>query len=109
MTEATYPAGATALLFIDPYNDFLAEKGKMWPMVSAVAQAVDLHADLARVRAAARSAGLPIFILPHHQSEPTDFQGWAHPTPYQLGGPRPPALRPRQLGRRVASGLRSRG
>lgn len=85
MTETTYPAGATALLFIDPYNDFLAEEGKMWPMVSAVAQAVDLHANLARVRAAARAAGLPIFILPHHQSEPTDFLGWAHPTPYQLG------------------------
>lgn len=80
-----YPGGATALLFVDPYNDFLAPEGKMWPRVAAVAEAVGLHANLARVRTAARRAGLPIFILPHHQHEPEDFAGWRHPTPYQLG------------------------
>ena len=24
--------------------------------------------------------------LPHHRAEPTDFSGWDHPSPYQLGG-----------------------
>ncbi len=85
MEPTQYPDNRTALLFIDPYNDFLAEGGKLWPMVSAVAQSVDLHANLARVRSAARTAGIPIFILPHHRHQPTDFQGWAHPTPFQLG------------------------
>ncbi len=85
MTETMYPEGGTALLFIDPYNDFLAEKGKMWPAVSEVARSVDLHANLTRVRAAIREAGIPIFILPHHRHKPTDFDGWAHPTPFQLG------------------------
>ena len=80
-----YPIGSTALLFIDPYNDFLAEGGKLWPMVSEVAQSVDLHANLARVRSAARDGGLPVFILPHHRHLPTDFAGWQHPTPFQLG------------------------
>lgn len=85
MSNTSYPTRGAALLFIDPYNDFLAEDGKMWPMVSAVATSVDLHANLARVRAAVRKAGISIFILPHHRSRPTDFQGWAHPTPFQLG------------------------
>jgi nicotinamidase-related amidase len=85
MDKPVYPKRGAALLFIDPYNDFLAEDGKMWPMVSVVATSVDLHANLARVRAAVREAGIPIFILPHHRSRPTDFQGWAHPTPFQLG------------------------
>ncbi len=85
MADHPYPAGATALLFIDPYNDFLAEDGKMWPLVGEVARAVDLHGNLTRVRDAARAAGVAIFILPHHQHEPTDFAGWRHPTPYQLG------------------------
>ncbi len=85
MTAMTYPKGGTALLFIDPYNDFLAEEGKMWPMVAEVAKSVDLHANLARVRAAVRAARIPIFILPHHRHKPTDFDGWAHPTPFQLG------------------------
>jgi len=80
-----YPEGGTALLFIDPYNDFLADEGKMWPLVAEVARSVDLHANLARVRDSARAAGIPIFILPHHRHKPTDFDGWAHPTPFQLG------------------------
>lgn len=84
MPDASYPTAATALLFVDPYNDFLAEDGKMWPHVGDVARSVDLHANLTRVRAAARAAGIRIFILPHHQHEPSDFHGWRHPTPYQL-------------------------
>lgn len=54
-------------------------------MVAKVARSVDLHANLGRVRDAARSVGVPIFILPHHRHKPTDFDGWAHPTPFQLG------------------------
>ena len=33
---------STALLLIDPYNDFLSEGGKIWPYVREVAEAVDL-------------------------------------------------------------------
>lgn len=85
MHERNYPAGRTALLFIDPYNDFLAEGGKMWPALSKVAQSVDLHANLARVHSVARAVEIPIFILPHHRHKADDFEGWAHPTPFQRG------------------------
>jgi hypothetical protein len=30
MTETTYPRERTALLFVDPYNDFLSEGGKVY-------------------------------------------------------------------------------
>ncbi len=83
MSETKYPSGKTALLFIDPYNDFLAEEGKMWPALSEVAKSVNLHANLTRVRTAAREANMPIFILPHHRHKPTDFEGWSHLTPSQ--------------------------
>lgn len=81
-------AAATALLFVDPYNDFLADGGKMWPQVAAVAGRVGLHANLRAIVAAARAQRLAIFIVPHHRAEPDDFQGWTHPTPYQLGAAR---------------------
>ncbi|MET0239465.1 MAG: isochorismatase family cysteine hydrolase [Sphingobium sp.] len=84
MTPAYDPA-RTALLFIDPYNDFLAEGGKLWPMVQELAKTVNLHANLRTALSAARNAGLAIFIVPHHQSLPDDFVAWDHPTPYQLG------------------------
>lgn len=83
MTDTTYPKGKTALLCIDPYNDFLAEGGKMWPALAEVATSVDLHANLAKLRAAARTVGIPNFILPHHRHHDTDFEGWAHLTPSQ--------------------------
>lgn len=78
-------AKRTALLFIDPYNDFLADGGKLWPMVAEVAKSVGLHKNLRAVVKAARDAGLPIFIVPHHHAEPDEFDGWTHPTPYQVG------------------------
>ncbi|PTQ13573.1 isochorismatase [Sphingomonas oleivorans] len=83
-----YDAARTALLFVDPYNDFLAEGGKLWPMVADVATAVGLHDNLRAITAAIRAAGIPIFIVPHHRAEPDDFAGWDHPTPYQLGAAR---------------------
>ena len=80
-----YPTDRTALLFVDPYNDFLAEGGKLWPRVAEIAKAVGLHENLRSVTAAARKTGLPVFIVPHHRYEPDDLKNWDHPTPYQLG------------------------
>lgn len=74
----------TAVLLIDPYNDFLAPGGKLWPGLEAVANAVGLHANLRAIRAAARAAGVPIVFVPHHRAEAGDFAGWRHATPYQL-------------------------
>jgi nicotinamidase-related amidase len=91
MDETRYPKGSTALLFIDPYNDFLAEEGKMWPALSEVAKSVDLHANLTRVRAAVREARDPDL---HSAPSPAQVHGlrrmgapdtlteWAHA--YQL-------------------------
>ena len=73
----------TALLLVDPYNDFLSEGGKAWPRVKDVAEAVDLLDHLRQALAAARARGLKVFFVPHHRYEPGDLSGWAHPTPYQ--------------------------
>lgn len=86
--EHSYDPARTALLFVDPYNDFLAEGGKLWPLVATVAGSVNLHDNLRAVLAAVRAAGLPVFIVPHHQWEPGDFEAWDHPTPYQMGAAR---------------------
>jgi nicotinamidase-related amidase len=84
MSSIAYPKNQTALLFVDPYNDFLAEGGKLWSRISTTANATHLHQNLRSVTAAVRKAGLPVFIVPHHRFEPGDLDGWAHPTPYQL-------------------------
>jgi len=38
MTAPTYDRAKTALLFIDPFNDFLSEGGKLWPRVKEVVE-----------------------------------------------------------------------
>lgn len=73
----------TAVLFVDPYNDFLSEGGKLWPMVEPVAREVRLHENLRTILAAVRSIGIKVFIVPHRRWEPGDYEGWDHATPYQ--------------------------
>lgn len=84
ITDAKYSPHDTALLFIDPYNDFLSDGGKIWPLLSEVAASVDLHENLRAIVVGVRNAGVAIFIVPHHRAEPDDFRDWRHATPYQL-------------------------
>jgi nicotinamidase-related amidase len=84
MPNDKYTKNQTALLFIDPYNDFLSEGGKLWPMVEGVAKKVSLLDNLRTLTAAIRKAGMQVFIAPHRRWQPGDFRNWNHPTPYQL-------------------------
>jgi nicotinamidase-related amidase len=83
MSEHQYEPRRTALLLVDPYNDFLSEGGKIWPMVKGVAEEVGLFDHLRTVVAGARSAGIKIFFVPHRRWEPGDYEGWDHVNPSQ--------------------------
>jgi len=82
----TSDPATTALLLVDPYNDFLSEGGKLWPRVKPIAEAVNLLDHLRALVMVARDQGYRIFFVPHHRWEPGDYVNWRHPTPYQLGG-----------------------
>jgi nicotinamidase-related amidase len=85
MPDVIYEKGRTALLFVDPYNDFLSDGGKLWPRIAATQAAAGLHDRLKVVTAAARAAGVAVFIVPHHRFAPGDLDGFDHPTPYLQG------------------------
>ena len=84
MVASTYTKDRTALLLVDPYNDFLSDGGKFWPSVRGVADEVGLLDNLRTITTAMRRAGIQIFIVPHRRWEPGDYSGWEHPNPYQL-------------------------
>ena len=84
MTHDCYTKERTALLFVDPYNDFLSDGGKLWPLVQGVAREVGLLDNLRTITAAIRKAGIRIFIVPHHRWEPGDYESWDHPSPDQI-------------------------
>jgi len=85
MSTHDHSAAETAVLLIDPYNDFLSEGGKLAGPAKEVADAVHTVKNMRAVLAAARAAGIRIFYVPHHRALPSDFEGWKHPSPYQLG------------------------
>lgn len=85
MSPPSYSRGATALVLIDPYNDFLSEGGKVWPRVQPIAEEVDLIANLIAIDHAVRAVGIQVFFAPHRRWEPGDYETWQHPNPTQVG------------------------
>jgi len=83
MTHVQYPSGRTAYLLVDPYNDFLSEGGKVYPLIEPIAKEVGLLDNLRSLDRAVRAAGIPVVIVPHHRWAPGDYEGLAHPTSNQ--------------------------
>ena len=83
MAETLYPRQRTALLLVDPYNDFLSEGGKSYPYLKEVADEVGLLDNLRRLDDAVRAASVQVAIVPHRRWEPGDYEHWDHPNPSQ--------------------------
>ena len=83
MSNTSYPQKRTALLFVDPYNDFLSEGGKVWPAIKAIAEEVNLLDNLRAIDRAVRAAGVQRIIVPHRRWQPGDYECWCHPSPTQ--------------------------
>ena len=83
MTPDAYDVSSTALLLIDPYNDFISEGGKVWPRISGVAEANHCVQHMLAVLEAARKAGLRVFYVLHRRYRPGDYESWKHIAPVQ--------------------------
>src|SRR5262245_1318969 len=83
MTTLIYNRQLTALLVIDPYNDFISEGGKLWDRVRAVAEANGCVPNMLQVLNAARKAGLRVFYAMHHRYRPGDYETWKYVAPVQ--------------------------
>jgi len=83
MADVTFERAITALLVIDPYNDFISEGGKIWDRISAVAQANGCVPHMLQVLNAARNAGLRVFYALHHRYRPGDYETWKYIAPIQ--------------------------
>ena len=66
----------TAVLLIDPYNDFLHPKGKLNARVAESLAHTGTIEHLKEIVAAARKHKIPIFYGLHQQTDAYSFQGW---------------------------------
>ena len=83
MAIITYSKELTALLVVDPYNDFISEGGKIWPRIKAVAEANNCVPNMLKVLGAARQARLRVFFAMHHRYRPGDYETWKYVAPIQ--------------------------
>src|SRR6516165_4018241 len=82
-TKLTYDKEITALLIIDPYNDFISEGGKLWDRIKNVAEANNCVPNMLQVLNAARNVGLRVFYALHHRYRSGDYETWKYIAPIQ--------------------------
>jgi ureidoacrylate peracid hydrolase len=92
MAALTFARDRTALLIVDPFNDFISEGGKFWERLKTVAEANGCVAHMRQVLDAARRAQVRVFYAPHHRYRPGDFEAWRYLAPIQRASARSKAF-----------------
>ena len=83
MNTMKYNRDITALLVIDPYNDFISEGGKVWDRLRSVAEANNCIPHMTAVLDAARRAQLRVLYALHRRYRPGDYETWKYIAPVQ--------------------------
>jgi len=83
MTNLNFDKETTALLLIDPYNDFISEGGKLWDRIKTVAEANACISHMLQLLTAARTTGMRVFYSMHHRYRPGDYESWKYIAPIQ--------------------------
>ena len=83
MNTPSYHKSISALLVVDPYNDFISEGGKIWPRIKVVAEANDCVPHMLQVLTASREAKLRVFYAMHHRYRAGDYETWRYVAPVQ--------------------------
>ena len=86
MANLKFDKEITALIVIDPYNDFISEGGKLWDRLKGVAAANNCVPNMLQVLNAARKAELRVFYALHHRYRPGDYETWKYIAPIQKAG-----------------------
>lgn len=66
----------TAVILIDPYNEFLHPEGKLYKLVQESLQASKTVEHMKRAVEAARAAHIPIYYALHQQYKEGHYDGW---------------------------------
>ena len=83
MGTLTYDRRLTALLMIDPYNDFISEGGKVWDRLKGVTEANTCVPHMMQVLNAARKANIRVYYALHRRYRPGDYECWKYIAPIQ--------------------------
>jgi nicotinamidase-related amidase len=72
----------TAVLLIDPYNDYIHPNGKVYNLCKESLEATETIAHIKALIKAARANQIPIFYCLHQQWKVGNFDGWHRMGPF---------------------------
>lgn len=81
----TDPSKSTALILVDPYNDFLSEGGKLWENVKETVLGNNVIENLKLLVSECRKAKIQIIYAPHRKTQKGDYLNWSFLSPSQAG------------------------
>ncbi len=83
-TFESYPQDKTAIILVDPYNDFVSMLGQAWPLVSKVARKVRVVKHLQAILSVARRHNIQIAYAPHIRYQKGIFADRKYLSPTQF-------------------------
>jgi len=75
----------TALILVDPFNDFLSEGGKLYSLTKETVEGVSLVENLKKLIEAARERNIKIVFAPHRHTSQGDYLNWKFLSPSHQG------------------------
>jgi len=72
----SYDPKRSAILLVDPYNEFLSEGGVLYPLSKETLEANNAIENMTKVVSAARESGMKVIYVPHHHFEEGDYDDW---------------------------------
>jgi len=81
----TYQNNRTAVVLVDPFNDFLSEKGKLWPFVKETVESGNIVANIKSLLNTARKHKIMVVYAPHRHTQKEDYLNWKYFSPSHNG------------------------
>ena len=80
-----YLKNNTALILVDPFNDFLSPGGKLWETTKETVLGINLVKNVRKILVASRAAGIQVIYAPHHHTSKEDYMNWKTLAPSHVG------------------------
>ncbi len=99
---------STAIVLVDPYNEFLHPRGKFYPRVQESLLATNTVQHIQELVAVARKSHIPIYYALHQQYHDGHYDGWKHMNPSLAGIRKGRLFEKGGFGARIYEGLEPR-
>lgn len=80
-----YHPQKTALILVDPFNDFLSEEGKLYSLTKETVEGTGMVKNIKSLLNVARKKKIQIVYAPHHHTQKGDYLNWKFMAPSHIG------------------------